>query len=79
MHSCNLLLSGAANRGLEITEYTDLGTSLPLLSEPDVGLALLVKSCLEECFRAPDSRADYEVWSPHAADPSADLEKAWEI
>lgn len=79
MHACNMLVSGAAERNLTKAEYSDLGASLPFLNEPDIGLALVVKSHLDEQARPPGERTDVAKWFNHASDIQGDLEKAWEM
>ena len=77
MHACYLLLSGAVDRKLSNNAYTDLGASLPLMNEPDVGLGLVVKSYLDEL--SSSKRSDVTTWFAHALDIQGDLEKAWSI
>lgn len=67
MHACNMLLSGAVDRGLSKREYGDLGVSLPFLNEPDIGLALVVKSHLDELSRPLAERTDVAMWFAHVS------------
>ena len=76
MHACYILLSGAVNRAIEESQYTVLGAALPLMSEPDVGLGLVVKSYLDEIS---NKRIDVSQWFAHAQNIQGDLKKAWNI
>ncbi|KAK3703429.1 hypothetical protein LTR37_014419 [Vermiconidia calcicola] len=79
MHACHMLLSGTVDRSLHGVQLTELGTSLPLINEPDLGLALVVKSHLDELSQPADKRQDITAWFAHAEDISGDLEKAWRL
>jgi len=79
IHALNMLLSGAVSRDLKLTEYTDLGSNLPLLNEPDLGLALVVKSFLDEASNEQSKRADIHNWFNHAHHIDSDLQKAWKM
>ena len=79
VHALNMLLSGAVSRDLKPTDYTDLGCNLPLLQEPDLGLALAVKSFLDEASNEPSKRTDITLWFNHAHHIEGDLKKAWKM
>lgn len=79
VHALNMLLSGAVSRDLKLPEYTDLGCNLPLLQEPDLGLALAVKSFLDEASNDSSKRADITLWFNHAHHIDGDLQKAWKM
>lgn len=79
MHACNLFLSGSVARDLPNAEYNALGASLPFGEEPDLGLALVVKSYLDEMAQAPSKRQDISKWFNHALDIPGDLEKTFEL
>ena len=79
MHACNMFLSGAVGRNLAHGDYTDLGASLPFVDEPDLGLALVVKSHLDELSNEPSKRTDIKKWFNFARDIEGDLEKAWSM
>lgn len=72
-----MLLSGGADRDLKVKQLTDLGVSLPFVREPDLGLALVVKSHLDELSNDSSRRSDITKWFNHATDIHGDLEKAW--
>lgn len=79
MHGNCMLLSGAVSRDLLPTELAALGASLPFLHEPDLGLALMVKSYLDELANDVGKRTDIRGWFSHATDLYGDLEKAWNL
>lgn len=79
MHACNMLLSGAVSRDVPPTQLTELGASLPFVREPDLGLALVVKSYLDELSTDAGRRSDITKWFNHATDIHGDLEKAWKM
>jgi hypothetical protein len=78
-HACHLFLSNAVDRKLEVKTYTDVAASLPLVEEPDIGLALIVKCYLDELCQPPDKRSNPFAWFPHAVDIPEDLEKVWRL
>jgi hypothetical protein len=78
-HACGLLLSGAALRDWEPKMMRELGATLPFVREPDLGLALVVKSYLDELSNDPAKRSDVRSWFSHATDIDGDLEKAWKM
>nr|OQO27427.1 hypothetical protein B0A51_07878 [Rachicladosporium sp. CCFEE 5018] len=77
MHALSMLLKGAASRSHKPLDYSDLGSDLPLLREPDLGLSLVVKSYLDELSN--EKRTDITKWFNHATDIKGDLEKAWKM
>ena len=81
MHTCNMMLSGAADRSLKKSEYHEIGAGLPFLNEPDIGLGLVVKSHLDEQSRpSPESRTSVKLWFNHVEGPiQGDLDKAWDM
>ena len=79
MHACNMLLSGSALRLRDLKQYGDLGARLPFAREPDLGLALVVKSYLDELSNDTNRRADIKRWFNHALDIDGDLQKAWKM
>ncbi|KAK5167721.1 uncharacterized protein LTR77_007420 [Saxophila tyrrhenica] len=79
MHACNMLLSGVVDRNLDNNVYTDVAASLPLVDEPDIGLALIVKCYLDELCQPFEKRVAISGWFPHAEDIQGDLQKAWNL
>ncbi|KJX95519.1 xpg i-region protein [Zymoseptoria brevis] len=79
VHACNMMLSGSAVRIRDTSDYTDVGGRLPFGKEPDIGLALVVKSHLDELSNTPDRRSDIKRWFNHAHNIDADLQKAWTL
>ena len=79
MHACHMFLSGAVDRKLGSSDYSNLGASLPFIDEPDIGLALVVKSHLNELLNEPSKRTDIVRWFNHAQDIPGDLRKAWKL
>ncbi|KAH9834259.1 xpg i-region protein [Teratosphaeria destructans] len=79
MHACNMLLSGTINRSIAPEQLTNLGTSLPFVREPDVGLSLMVKSYLDVLSQDSEKRPDATAWFTHAISMHADLNKAWKM
>ncbi|CAK3800673.1 xpg i-region [Lecanosticta acicola] len=79
IHGCNMMMSGSAVRIRDNADFTDVGAKLPFGKEPDLGLALVVKSHLDELSQEPSRRANIAQWFNHALDISADLEKAWKM
>ncbi|KAK4546310.1 hypothetical protein LTR36_001987 [Oleoguttula mirabilis] len=79
MHACHLLLSGAVARDVPAAQLTDLGVGLPFVREPDLGLALVVKSYLDELSNDAARRSDITKWFNHAVDVQEDLSKAWKL
>ncbi|KAK5133335.1 hypothetical protein LTR08_007860 [Meristemomyces frigidus] len=77
MHACQMLLSGAVARDVPASELTDLGARLSFVREPDLGLALIVKSYLDELSNEVGRRSDVKKWFNHAVDVEGDLQKAW--
>lgn len=67
MHACKMLLSGAIDRNLSKSEYGDIGANLPFLNEPDIGLALVVKSYLDEQSRPEGERTKISIWFMHVS------------
>lgn len=76
-HVCFMMLSGSAVRVRDTSEYKDVAGRLPFGTEPDIGLALVVKSHLDELSN--DRRTDIKRWFNHAHDIDRDLEKAWRM
>ena len=79
MHACTLLLSGAVARDIKPNQLTELGAAIPFAREPDLGLALVVKSYLDELSNDPARRSDISRWFIHAKDIHQDLEKAFKL
>ncbi|PPJ61351.1 hypothetical protein CBER1_09605 [Cercospora berteroae] len=79
VHAVNLLLGGSAVRVRDSEEYVELGGRLPFLKEPDVGLALVVKSYLDEMCQPPERRTDVRKWFTHAEDIDGDIQRAWKL
>lgn len=79
MYAVDMLLSGAFIRDLTPPQWSERTAQLPLLKEPDIGLALVVKSYLDELSNDPARRADISRWFPQALDVHADLKTAWKL
>jgi len=80
MHACAMLMSGSVSRKtIGDKELRDLGTSLPFTREPDLGLALVVKSYLDELSNEPAKRQDITRWFNYVTDMEGDLQKAWKL
>ena len=79
MYSVDMLLSAAFSRELEPRQWSEYGAQLPLLAEPDLGLALVVKSYLDELSNDSARQADITRWFPQAIDIHADLQMAWKL
>lgn len=79
MHACHMLMSGAVARDVPPAQLTDLGAGLPFVKEPDLGLALVVKSYLDELSNDAARRSDITKWFNHAVDVQEDLSKAWKL
>jgi hypothetical protein len=79
MHTCHMLMSGAVDRALPNRAYTDIAANLPLLAEPDIGLALNVKCYLDELSQPHDKRQEVDKWFIHAEDSAGDRQKAWKL
>jgi hypothetical protein len=86
MHACGLLMSGAVSRRLNggsvkgnVQEWKDFGSNLPFIREPDLGLALVVKSYLDEQSNEQSKRQDIAKWFSHVQDMEGDLDKAWKL
>lgn len=79
VHAVNLMLVGSAVRVRDNEEYTELGGRLPFLKEPDLGLALVVKSYLDELCQPPERRTDVRKWFIHADNIDEDIERAWKL
>ncbi|KAK6441843.1 hypothetical protein LTR95_001922 [Oleoguttula sp. CCFEE 5521] len=77
VHALSMMLKGAASRDLTPLDYSSLGSDLPLLREPDLGLSLVVKSYLDELSN--EKRTDITKWFNHATDIKGDLKKAWKM
>lgn len=80
-HACNMFLAGSVVRRIDKpTMFTDLSFGLPFVEEPDAGLALLVKSYLDELSNdSGRKRANIADWFTHAEDIDGDLEKVWKL
>lgn len=76
VHACNLMTSGSAVRIRDYKEYTDLGAQLPFQHEPDAGLAIMVKSYLDEVINTGEKQ-DVRNWILIASDMEGDLAKVW--
>jgi hypothetical protein len=76
VHACNLMTSGSTVRTREYAEYTEVGAQLPFLYEPDAGLAVMVKSYLDEVLN-PAEKQDVRKWFLIATDMEGDLQKVW--
>jgi hypothetical protein len=79
VHALSMIASGAVDRQLGPTDYTNLGADLPFVEEPDLGLSLVVKSFLDELSNEPGKRSDITRWFNHAYNIPSDLEKAWNM
>lgn len=79
VHAVNLMLAGSAVRIRNNEEYIEVGGRLPFLKEPDLGLALVVKSYLDELCQPPERRADVKKWFSHAEDIDGDIGRAWKL
>lgn len=79
IHGCNMMLSASAVRKRDKTDWADIGASLPFGKEPDLGLALVVKSHLDELSQVPERRSDIRKWFNHALNIEEDLQKAWKM
>lgn len=78
MHTSDMYLSNTVERTWKKKAYKDVAASLPFLNEPDVGLALVVKTHLEE--QVSDKAAKHVgQWFIHASDIDGDLSKAWKL
>lgn len=79
IHGVNMMLGGSVVRQRDSSDYLDLGAKLPFGREPDLGLALVVKSHLDELSQEESRRANIAQWFNHAIDINADLAKAWKL
>lgn len=79
IHGANMMLSSSAVRLRDSADYTDIGARLPFGREPDLGLALVVKSYLDELSQDSGRRADISKWFNHALNIEQDLQKAWKM
>ena len=85
MHATNMFLSGAVKRwrgpqdGGSKVQFSDVGFGLPFVHEPDCGLALVVKSHLDELSNPSAKTWAITAWFNHALDIRADLQKAWKL
>ena len=79
VHAVYLMLGGSAVRIRNNEEYIEVGGRLPFLKEPDLGLALVVKSYLDELCQPPERRTDVRKWFSHAEDIDGDIGKAWKL
>jgi hypothetical protein len=78
MHALNMLVTGNCKRAeIKPADYSNFGSRLPFVREPDLGLSLVVKSYLDELSN--EKRADISKWFNHAYDIAGDLEKAWKM
>ncbi|QIW94828.1 hypothetical protein AMS68_000346 [Peltaster fructicola] len=79
VYAVDMLFSGAFSRNITPKQWSTYGAQLPLLKEPDLGLALVVKSYLNEQSHETSRRADITRWFPQALDLDADLKMAWRL
>ncbi|KAK5119019.1 hypothetical protein LTR62_000230 [Meristemomyces frigidus] len=80
MHACAMLMSGVFKRdAMSGKEMTEVGSQLPFVREPDLGLALIVKSFLDEQSNEPEKRQDVTRWFNYVTDMDGDLKKAWKL
>lgn len=79
VHACHTLLSASAEKDQEVDDFMKVGASMPFGKEPDLGLALVVKSYLDEQSQDPSRRANIKNWFNHADDIDGDLAKAWKM
>lgn len=79
VYAVDMLLSSAFSRDITPKQWSEYGAQLPLLKEPDLGLALVVKSYLDELSNDASRRADITRWFPQALDLQADLKMAWKL
>ena len=79
MYTVDMLLSAGFRRDISPEEWSKYGAYLSLLREPDLGLALVVKSYLDELSNDPHKRADISRWFSHAEDIHEDLQMAWKL
>ncbi|EME86477.1 uncharacterized protein MYCFIDRAFT_115349, partial [Pseudocercospora fijiensis CIRAD86] len=78
-HAANMMLCASVFRVRSADDYTAVGAALPFLKEPDLGLALVVKSHLDELSNIPERRSDIRKWFNHALDIDGDLKRAWKM
>ena len=79
VHGAHMFLSGSAVRIRDRADFTDLGARLPFVKEPDVGLAIVLKSYLDEMSNDQTRRADIKKWFGFAIDIDGDLQKAFDL
>lgn len=79
IHGANMMLSASAVRLRDAADFIDIGANLPFGREPDLGLALVVKSHLDELSQDAGRRADISKWFNHALNIEQDLQKAWKM
>lgn len=83
MHACNMFLAGSVRRQIGPPKmFSDLAFELPFVNEPDAGLALLVKSFLDELSNDSARKTPRECvaeWFVHAHNIDEDLEKVWNL
>ena len=81
MHACNMFLAGSVKRQIGPPKmFTDLSFELPFVNEPNAGLALLVKSYLDELSNENGrKRSNIREWFVHAQDIDGDLKKVWRL
>lgn len=79
VHGAHMFLSGSAVRKRHRDDFTDLGSRLPFSKEPDVGLAIVLKSYLDEMSNDPSRRQDIKKWFGFALDIDGDLQKAFDL
>ena len=75
-----MLISGAVDRKvMKKGRMKELASKLPFIQEPDLGLALVVKSYLDEQSNEPSKRQDITKWFNYVLDLEGDLQKAWKL
>ncbi|KAK3680002.1 hypothetical protein LTR78_000379 [Recurvomyces mirabilis] len=80
MNACAMSISGAVDRKtIKKSSMKELASKLPFVQEPDLGLALIVKSYLDEQSNEPSKRQDITRWFNYVLDMEGDLEKAWKL
>lgn len=77
MHASYIFMAASVDRNWTHKMYTDLGASLPFVTEPDVGLGLVVKSYLDEL--SSNNRIKIQQWFAHVVDMDENLERAWSM
>lgn len=79
VHAANMFLNASAVRIRDNADFADIGAQLPFVKEPDVGLALVVKSHLDELCQPAERRTDIRKWFNHAIDIDADVQRAFSM